>query len=204
MKKAILSKTYPFSFEIAGSAAMFTNPATGAAPVSYPIPTPASIGGIITSVINGKALEETQVILHKIEICKPIRYEDYTTNYTGMYKNKSIFQNKQRILIDVCYKVYGHFTSKDACLNSEGINPRHKAQSMFLDRLKAGYFFTTPFLGISEFIPSYFGPLRESSKPQPIDMVIPLLVDNNGGKGVRVMRNIAIKKGVAIYDRPVI
>jgi CRISPR-associated protein Cas5d len=74
-------RSYPaIALEVAGPAAMFTRPDTGATPISYPVPTYSAAKGMFEAV-----LRQTNIYIRptRVEICKPIRYERYTTNYGG-------------------------------------------------------------------------------------------------------------------------
>ena len=112
-----------------------------------------------------------------VEICSPIIYHDYTTNYGGplrkveqITKNDS-FQHKATVLINVCYKLYATIKdfkyipkslSEAAALN--GVNSQHYCQERFNRRLKRGQFYDTPCLGWREFVPDYIGHCRDSTK----------------------------------------
>src|SRR2546422_4265461 len=72
---------YPIiSLEVKGPAAMFTRPDTGATPISYPVPTYSAAKGMFESVVWRKSVYIRPTC---VEICKPIRYERYITNYGG-------------------------------------------------------------------------------------------------------------------------
>ena len=47
-----MNKEYKVEFEIAGPAAMFTRPDSGAAPISYPAPTFSAVRGICDSILR--------------------------------------------------------------------------------------------------------------------------------------------------------
>ncbi len=68
------------ALEVAGPAAMFTRPDTGATPISYPVPTYSAAKGMFESVAR-----KTNVYIDpfRVEICKPIRHWRYVTNYGG-------------------------------------------------------------------------------------------------------------------------
>ena len=104
-----MNKIYKVQMEISGSTAMWTRPDTGDAPVSYPAPTAAAVKGIFESVLR---LESVEVCPEKVEICSPLAYHTYTTNYGGpLRKSKSIqgnnsYQLLATVLINVCYRLY--------------------------------------------------------------------------------------------------
>ncbi|GHS91136.1 type I-C CRISPR-associated protein Cas5 [Planctomycetales bacterium] len=95
--------------EIAGNTAMWTRPDTGDCPVSYPAPTYSAVKAIFESVLLGF---KSVVIPTQIEICAPLQYHTYHTNYGGpLRKSDSVtggnsFQLLATTLIDVCYRLY--------------------------------------------------------------------------------------------------
>src|SRR3989338_3645118 len=110
-------KKYPVEFEIAGPAAMFARPDTGAAPVSYPVPTWSVCKAIFESVARGffgKGNPPAAFFCPTaVEIWRPVRFERYVTNYRGplrksnqIEKNAS-YQLQATMLVDVCYRVKG-------------------------------------------------------------------------------------------------
>jgi len=73
-------KEYPVSFEIAGPAAIFTRPDSGASFVSYPVPTYSAIKGMFDCVARWRS---AYVKPTSVEICNPIQFHRYATNYGG-------------------------------------------------------------------------------------------------------------------------
>ncbi len=167
---------YPVSFEIAGPAAMFTRPDTGSTPISYPVPTLSAAKGMFDAV-----LWRPHVYVHptRIEICRPIRYERYVTNYGGplrkqdQIKKNNNYQLIATILVDVCYRIHGEVRMKQMSTRGKGLSQlrprrgqdwRSRFKALFDDRLGRGQTFYTPCLGWKEFVPSYFGQFRESTR----------------------------------------
>jgi CRISPR-associated protein Cas5d len=174
-------------FEIAGSAAMFARPDTGSTPVSYPVPTFSAAKGIFDAIILRPHI---YVQPTRVEICKPIRYERYVTNYGGpnrsqrQLKKNNNYQLIATILVDVCYRIYGEVRMKQMSTRGKGFSqvrcrsgqdwcPRFKA--LFDDRLARGQTFYTPCLGWKEFVPTYLGPFRTDTRREISinDLVIP-------------------------------
>jgi len=168
--------SYPIEMEIAGCTAMWTRPDTGDCPVSYPAPTYSAVKAIFESILWGPNIE---IIPNKVEICMPIQYHSYTTNYKGPLRNLSVIKNGgsyqlfATVLIDVCYKLYANVipNHNKKCLPENALNwdkkttsPGHAYQNIFQRRLKRGQCFSIPALGWREFTPSYFGPLRDSTR----------------------------------------
>lgn len=72
--------TYPLQLEISGPTALWTRPDTGSSPVSYVAPTFSAVKGIFESVLRWKSVRVRPV---KAEICRPIQFHRYITNYGG-------------------------------------------------------------------------------------------------------------------------
>ena len=156
---------YPVQFEISGPAAMFNRPDAGASFISYPAPTYSAAKGMFESIAR---LKSAYIRPTKVEICRPIRFHRYTTNYGGPLR-KTIqltggtpYQLSAVILSDVCYRLYG---TVEAATPAPGpTNHLHALQEMFLRRIERGQSFRTPCLGWSEFLPDYVGPFRDGTK----------------------------------------
>jgi CRISPR-associated protein Cas5d len=176
---------FTVEFEIAGPAAMFTRPDTGSTPVSYPVPTLSAAKGMFEAV-----LWRPHVYVHptRVDICKPIRYEPYITNYGGplrkqdQIKNDNNYQLMATILVDVCYRIYGivkmkqtssHGKESPVLRHRHGQDWHHRFKALFDDRLMRGQTFYAPCLGWKEFVPSYFGSFREGTRRETsVDEII--------------------------------
>jgi len=214
-------KEYVISMEISGSTAMWTRPDTGDCPVSYPVPTYSACKGIFKSVLWGPAVE---VIPLKVEICSPIVYHEYHTNYggplrsSGQIKTGSSFQLLATVLIDVVYRLYAKAVPVSRALKSKipakasewdgkTTSPGHAYASIFNRRLKRGQCFSIPCLGWKEFGPDYFGHLKETTKPRKeINMTIPSMLrdvfPDGYGSGLRYVydQNVSVKEGVMLFS----
>ncbi len=211
-------KTYPVCLEISGATAMWTRPDTGDAPVSYPAPTFGAAKGLLESIVW---LQTAKVVPTKVEICAPLVYHNYSTNYGGpLRKSEQIrkgnnYQLIATVLINVCYRLYAevHSDTQPSALLSERarvwlgrVNGAHAFQEMFQRRLAKGQFHRTPCLGWSEFLPDYVGPLREETRVQEdISFMLPSMLHavfpngNHAPKGPRFRQNVRIEKGVLRY-----
>ncbi|PKM42448.1 MAG: CRISPR-associated protein Cas5 [Firmicutes bacterium HGW-Firmicutes-8] len=198
------AKSYPVEFEVQGHAAMFTRPDTGSAPVSYPVPTFSALKGMFESVARIKSAYIRPI---RVEICSPFIYHRYFNNCGGPLKKKGTrnFQLAATILTDVCYKVYGVVEEiYKAPFNN---NHLHALQEIFLRRLKQGSFRYTPCLGWKEFVPSYFGPLRDSTNvDKSINLVVPSMLysmfdkPENGRLHPIYKQDVKIVEGILNYD----
>lgn len=182
---------YEIVLEISGDTAMWTRPDTGDCPGSYPAPTYSAAKGIFESILWGPAI---QIVPTKVEICTPVQYHNYQTNYGGPLRKPGViaggggFQLLATVLIDVCYRLYAEVspipkTAKNRVphkarqWDEKTTSPGHAYRDIFNRRLKRGQCFTLPFLGWKEFGPSYFGVFRETTKVQSdINMVIPSML----------------------------
>jgi CRISPR-associated protein Cas5d len=212
-------KTYTISLEISGGIAMWTRPDTGSCPVSYPAPTYSAVKGIFESILWIKTAE---VVPIKIEICSPIIFWDYCTNYRGPFKKKGVsnFQLSATVLVDVCYRLYAEvkkLSEKQMERIPENIreelkkksgSPGHAYQDIFNRRLRRGENYHVPFLGWKEFTPNYYGPFRSGTHIQKdIYLKIPSMLREvfSEGYSSKVIfsydQNITIDGGIVKYPR---
>ncbi len=197
-----MEEEYPVSFEIAGPAAMFTRPDSGAAPISYPVPTYSAAKGMFEAIAR---LESAYIRPTKAEICLPIRFHKYITNYGGplrkanqMAKGTS-YQIPATILVDVCYRIHG--VVEAVAESPSGNNHLHALQEIFLRRLRKGQYFYTPCLGWKEFVPSYVGPSREGTHvEQNINQILPSMLHSVFDKPINGLRNPLYRQNVEIIE----
>lgn len=171
----MIHHSYPIQMEIAGSTAMWTRPDSGDSPVSYPVPTYSACKGIFESILYGPDVE---IIPTKVEICAPVQFHSYATNYKGPLRQKksidagNAYQMYSTVLIDVCYRLYAvavpnhrkaYLPEKALEWDKRTTSPGHAYQEMFNRRLNKGQCFSIPSLGLKEFTASYFGPFREKT-----------------------------------------
>ena len=208
-------KPYQVSLEIAGDTAMWTRPDTGDCPVSYPAPTYSAVQGIFEAVCWGPAVE---IIPFKCEICRPLHFHGYSTNYNGPLKKSGTtgaYQFLATVLTDVCYRLYAYVYpnhKKDGLPESalqwdkKTTSPGHAYAAIFERRLKRGQWFTLPCLGWKEFTPSYVGSFRDGTKVQAdISIVLPSMLREvfpdgyNSKVGFTYDQNVQIECGVLTY-----
>ena len=211
---------YPIQMEIAGHTAMWTRPDTGSCPVSYPAPTYSAVKAIFESILWGPVIE---IVPIKAEICNPIQYHSYATNYGGplrendKIKTNNNYQQFATVLTDVCYKLYAEviINRKKDNLPINAINwdkkttsPGHAYQSIFQRRLKRGQCYAIPTLGLKEFTLSYFGEFRSDTNAESkITITIPSMLRQVFSEGYNSNvsciydQNIKIENGVLIYPQ---
>ena len=169
-------KDYCISLEISGHTAMWARPDTGATPISYPAPPWSAAKGIFETIVR---LKNTLINPIAVEICAPLVYHDYTTNYGGPLRkgeqitNNTSFQHKATVLINVCYRLYARIeafkyipVSLSEASRLADVNSLHACQDIFNRRLLRGQFFDIPCLGWREFVPNYIGPFREGTRKE--------------------------------------
>lgn len=200
---------YPIKLEVAGPAAIFTRPDTGSTPISYPVPTYNATKGMFEAVAR---LPQVYIRPTKVEICAPVRYERYVTNYGGpLRKGGQINKNNNyqliaTILVDIHYRIYAELKEKQGASHKDWAK---ELQKRFNERLEKGQTFYTPCLGWKEFVPSYFGPLRERDKQgkkvepnKDINLIIPSLLHSvweHQQVKPTYRQNAEIKEGVMYY-----
>lgn len=210
---------YPICMEIAGNTAIWTRPDTGDSPVSYPAPTYSAVKALFESVLWGPAVE---IVPDKVEICAPIRFHSYVTNYGGPLRSPKNIKNENNyrlfatVLIDVCYRLYAvvkpnrrkaNVSEKSLNWDKKTTSPGHAYQEIFNRRLNRGQSYASLCLGWKEFTPSYFGPFREETKVQTDlpDIYIPSMLRHSFSNGYKSNfyasydTNIVIHQGVIIY-----
>jgi len=199
---------------------MWTRPDTGDCPVSYPAPTYSAVKAIFESILWGPAV---QVVPTKVEICTPIQYHNYQTNYGGPLRKTRViaggggFQLLATVLIDVCYRLYAEVVpnpikkslpDKARQWDGKTTSPGHAYRDILNRRLKKGQCFTIPFLGWKEFGPDYFGAFRESTKVQAdINMDISSMLREVFSEGYASKcaftydQNVKIQEGVMEFPK---
>lgn len=165
---------YPISFEVAGDFAAWSRQDTGSEKGTYPAPPFSQIKGAFESILY---LRNASVIPTAVQICSPIRYQNYPFNYRGeLRKSKSIkdgltAQIRTTVLYKPCYRIHGLVVNNKKAFSDSSsrfmrINHAHSYQEQFNRRLTKGRNYRTPCLGLSEFLASYVGEFRPETKVQ--------------------------------------
>jgi len=200
--------------EISGATALWTRPDTGDCPVSYPAPTYSAVKAMFESILWGPAVV---VVPTKVEICTPVQYHSYSTNYSGPLRsaksigNGSPYQLLATVLVDVCYKLYGEVRpNRDKSKlpanalewDAKTTSPGHAYQDIFNRRLRLGQCYSIVALGWREFTASYFGPLREGTKAcsSMTDIVIPSMLREVFSGGYSSPVSYVFDQNVEIID----
>jgi len=175
---------YCVHFEVSGPMAMFARPDSGSTPISYPVPTWSALKGMFEAVArihDSHGHPRAYIDPTRVEICRPIKFERYVTNYGGpLRKANQIGKDNNlqliaTVLVDVCYRVFGE--ARQLGESDDRINWAHALQDRFMRRLRHGRSFHTPCLGWREFAPDYFGPLREGTRrDHSVNLVLPAIL----------------------------
>jgi CRISPR-associated protein Cas5d len=212
--------SYFVEMELSGNTAMWTRPDTGDTPVSEIIPSYSAVKAIFESVLLGF---NSVIRPIKVEICAPIQYHSYHTNYGGPLRQSSAikegnsFQLLATVLINVCYRISAEvvpshqktgLSEKNLQWDKRTTSPAHAYVDIFNRRLKQGQCYSIPFLGWKEFSASYFGPFREGTEVcSTISTTIPAVLRQVFSKGynspVSIVydQNVKIIDGVVLFDR---
>ena len=215
-----MHRSYLLNMEIDGLTAMWTRPDTGDTPVSEIVPSYSAVKAIFESVLLGF---NSVVKPTKVEICAPLQYHSYYTNYGGplrkqaSVKDGNSFQLLATVLTDVCYRLYAEIvpnnqkdglSEKDLQWDKRTTSPAHAYVEIFNRRLKRGQCYSVPSLGWKEFTARYFGPFRDETKVcTSISTVIPSALRQVFSKGynspVSIVydQNLEVANGVLLFDR---
>ena len=159
--------SYGFKIMVTGDYACFTRPELKVERVSYDVPTPGAMEGMLKSVYWKPAI---RYVIDKIVVFKPINFMNIRRNevkdkillsamknrMNGMggdpciYTSESRSQRAAMVLKDVMYGVEFHF-ELTGLKNDEETDSEKKHYNIIKRRLEHGQFFRTPCLGCSEF-----------------------------------------------------
>ena len=155
---------FGFRIKIRGDYALFSRPEMKVERVSYDVPTPSALVGLISAIYWHKGVK---YIIDKIVVCRPINFINIRRNElseklslkninaeingkgsAAVYSSDLRTQRASMLLKDVEYGVEFHFEltdERDADMTEE------KCYNILLRRLKKGQHFNKPCLGCREF-----------------------------------------------------
>lgn len=156
---------FGFNFTIKGDYALFTRPEFAVERVSYDVPTPSALIGLISSVYWHPGVK---YVIDEIRIYNPVNFANIMRNEVkeklplkavkdqmagkttdlGIYTDESRSQRASLLLKDVYYGVSAHFELTD---EKEENQSEDKVYAILSRRLKKGQCFSQPFLGCREF-----------------------------------------------------
>lgn len=212
-------RSHELCLEISGPTAMWTRPDSGDCPVSYPAPTYSAVKGIFEAILFIQAVE---VVPKKVEICSPVVYHTYNTNYGGPLRKSKVvkgggsYQLLASVLVNTCYRYYaevrlnaktnGNISARTQAWRQKTTSPEHAYQEMFNRRLKRGQSHYIPCLGWKEFTPDYVGGFRpETQVCTEINLSLPSMLRQVFPDGLNSKvrytydQNVGIKNGILIF-----
>jgi CRISPR-associated protein Cas5d len=159
--------SYGFKIMVEGDYACFTRPEMKIERVSYDVPTPGAIEGLLKSVYWKPAI---RYVIDKIIVFNPVRFMNIRRNevknkvlYSAIksqmdgknadpciYASESRSQRAAMVLKNVKYGIEFHF-ELTGIKNDEEVDADKKHYNIIKRRLENGQCFRTPCLGCSEF-----------------------------------------------------
>lgn len=155
---------FGFRIKIRGDYALFSRPEMKVERVSYDVPTPSALVGLISAIYWHKGVK---YIIDKIVVCRPINFINIRRNElseklslkninaeingkgsAAVYSSDLRTQRASMLLKDVEYGVEFHFELTD---EKEADMTEEKCYNILLRRLKKGQHFNKPCLGCREF-----------------------------------------------------
>lgn len=174
-----MGKNPSATLEIWGDFALWTRPESKVERMTYAVPTPGAIRGVLSAIYSKPPEFYWQV--QKIEVLSPIRYLSFKRNEVKSKMMKipqaDVFkacilieddrtQRQSVVLRDVRYRITAEIVPRE----TYGHAPKH-LMDQFERRVKRGQAFMQPCMGTREF-PAYFE--WGSSGSQPIDVTMDL------------------------------
>lgn len=155
---------YGFKIMVEGDYACFTRPELKVERVSYDVPTPGAMEGLVKSIYWKPAIK---IVIDKIVVFNPINFINIRRNeknekvpmraaikqkndHSGEICNFTISQRTAMILKNVRYGIEFHFELTGLKSNHED-ESEEKHYNILLRRLKRGQCFKQPSLGLREF-----------------------------------------------------
>lgn len=165
--------------EVWGDFACFSRPDGKVERLTYPVPTPSAVRGILSSIYSKPKEFYWQV--NRIEVLNPIRYISFKRNEVKSKmgkKQEPLFTDEERTqrqtvaLRDVRYRF-----AASICPRPDFAGTETQLYEQALRRIRGGKTFVQPALGLKEFV-AYFqeGDCERGPKPIPVDMDLGLIV----------------------------
>ena len=163
--------------EVWGDFACFCPPYAKVERLTYPVPTPSAMRGLLSSIYAKPA--EFVWLVTKIEVLNPIRYMNFMRNEVKstvsiksdvensfLYTDEDRTQRQTQVLKDVRYRITARI-----CPRKEFTGTLEQLHCQALRRIRGGKTFMQPSLGMREFV-CYFEE-SDGSRP-PIDVSLDL------------------------------
>lgn len=160
------------TIEVWGDFACFTPPYSKVERLTYPVPTPSAVRGILSAIYSKPSEFYWQV--KKIEVLNPIRYTSFMRNEVKstvslkgdaassvIYADEDRTQRQTQVLKNVRYRI-----TAEICPRKNFTGTREQLYSQAVRRIRAGKTFFQPSLGMREFV-CYFE--ESDGVREPID-----------------------------------
>ena len=167
--------------EVWGDFACFSPPYAKVERLTYPVPTPSAMRGLLSSIYSKSAEFYWQVA--KIEVLNPIRYMNFMRNEVKstvsikadvensfLYTDEDRTQRQTQVLKDVRYRITARI-----CPRKEFTGTLEQLHCQALRRIRGGKTFMQPSLGMREFV-CYFEESDGSRPPIDVSMDLGLMV----------------------------
>lgn len=167
--------------EVWGDFASFCPPYAKVERLTYPVPTPSAMRGLLSSIYSKSAEFYWQIT--KIEVLNPIRYMNFMRNEVKstvsiksdvensfLYTDEDRTQRQTQVLKDVRYRITARI-----CPRKEFTGTLEQLHCQALRRIRGGKTFMQPSLGMREFV-CYFEESDGSRPPIDVSMDLGLMV----------------------------
>ena len=167
--------------EVWGDFACFAPPYAKVERLTYPVPTPSAMRGLLSSIYAKPA--EFVWLVTKIEVLNPIRYMNFMRNEVKstvsiksdvensfLYTDEDRTQRQTQVLKDVRYRITARI-----CPRKEFTSTLEQLHCQALRRIRGGKTFMQPSLGMREFV-CYFEESDGSRPPIDVSMDLGLMV----------------------------
>lgn len=162
------------TIETWGDFALWTRPEGKVERLTYPVPTPGAVRGLLSAIYSKPA--EFYWRICTVEVLRPLKYITFKRNEVkAKYGQKQIFIEEERtqrqsvVLQDVRYRV-----TAEPVPRPEFTGKQDQLVRQFLRRVEHGKCFFQPSMGTREF-PAYFGP-ESGATPVPLNLDIGYMV----------------------------
>ena len=167
--------------EVWGDFACFAPPYGKVERLTYPVPTPSAVRGILSAIFSKPVEFYWQVT--QIEVLNPIRYMSFQRNEVKstvsmksdpeksiLYTDEDRTQRQTQVLKDVRYRLYARI-----CPRPEFTGSLEQLYCQALRRIRCGKTFMQPCLGMREFV-CYFEESDGTRPPIDVSMDLGLMV----------------------------
>lgn len=155
--------------DVWGDLACFTRPESKVERLTYPVPTPSGMRGILSAIYSKP--KEFYWQIDRIQVFSPISYISFKRNEVKRLCGEEPFlaedtrtQRQTVALRDVRYRV-----SVTLCKRASYPGSEEQLVEQARRRIETGKCFFQPSLGLREF-PAYFAPISGDGGPIPLDL----------------------------------